>query len=221
MISRLTILFQGAKYILQTEGLRSLIGKVFSFLKVRFLQYGTCYLYHEALEEKNEADFLPKIQNYSLKIVCNNQQADELAANGLEFRSPGIIDRDRLDKGAIASCIFVGAELAHKSWHAVTEEAKTSMTTLPYEVGFSKNHAFAGPAFTNPKFRGLGLWSYRRFKTSELLRKRGFVAMRWVVAESNIEMQRRLANKIGTKPYAEARYLRILCWKYWKEKPFT
>ncbi len=210
---------QVANYVFHTEGLRPLIWKAFSLLKDHLLQYGTCYVYHETLEDRNEADFLPKIDNFNFKVVYTNQQADELAAHGLDFRSPGIIDIDRLDKGAIAFCIFVGKELAHKNWVATTEHAKSHLTWLPFEVDFSNNQAYVGSVVTNPKFRGLGLWTYCYFKITQLLREKGIVATRYVLFEGNIDHQKRLAKKFSIKPYAEAKYLRILCWKHWKEKP--
>lgn len=76
-----------AKQILQTEGFLSLLRHVLSFLNRGCFQYETYYLYEHTLKERNEAEFMPKIQNFTFKIVSNNQQADELAADGLEFRS--------------------------------------------------------------------------------------------------------------------------------------
>jgi hypothetical protein len=84
---------------------------------------------------------MPKIDDFALKIVSTNEEADELEAQGLEFRSQVLNARKRLDKGAIAFCIFVGKELANVSWVAMTLEAKNSLGQPPFRVDFSNNEA--------------------------------------------------------------------------------
>lgn len=34
-----------------------------------------------------ESDYIPKIDNFTLKIVSSNEEADKLEAEGFEFRS--------------------------------------------------------------------------------------------------------------------------------------
>lgn len=220
IIYRLTELFTRAKYIFQTEGLTPLLRRGFTFLAGYFFQYGTLYLYEFTVKERNEADFLPRIRDFTFKVVTTNQQADELAADGLEFRSHVINARQRLDKGAIAFCVFIDGELASIGWVAMTEEAKKSLTRLPIQVGFSSNEAYTGGAETNPKYRGMGLAPYVVFKRLQFLKERGRVAVRAVVATNNIASQR-LHARLGSKRYAEARYLKLLWWKSWREKPLT
>jgi len=88
------------------------VRRAFALVVGHFFQYQTCYLcetdIQEILKERNEADFLPRIHDFTLKIVSTNQQADELAADGLDFRSYVINARERLDKGTIAFYVFVG-----------------------------------------------------------------------------------------------------------------
>ena len=57
---------------------------------------------------------MPNTQNFTFKIVATNEQANKLAADGLEFRSYILNARRSLDKGAIVFCLFVGNELASK-----------------------------------------------------------------------------------------------------------
>ena len=87
MISTLVAMLQRAKDILETEGLKPLITRGFDFVKVWFLEYGDYYLYEYTLKERNEADFLPQIQDFTLKIISSNEEADKLAeAMGSDFR---------------------------------------------------------------------------------------------------------------------------------------
>ncbi len=223
-MSRLTELFTRAKQILQTEGLIPLFRQAFAFVVRRSFSCGTSYLYEYATEnvrKLNEADFMPKIDNFTFKIISTNHEADELEAKGLEFlqfRSPLNNDRDRLEKGAIALCIFIGRELAHIHWIAVTEEAMEILGEPPYRVDFSNNEACSGGSWTNPKYRRMGISNYVNFKALQFLDERGKVIERSAIATRNIASQRsRQPNP--PKLYAQGRYLRILWWESWKEKP--
>ena len=109
-MSKLTELLRRGKRIFQDEGLISLVRRGFPFLAGQFFRFETYYLYEYAMEDirkLNEADFMPKIHDFTFKMVSTNQEADELEANGLEFRSYVINARERLDKGAIAFCVFI------------------------------------------------------------------------------------------------------------------
>ena len=209
-----------AKQILQTEGFPSLLRHVLSFLNRGCFQYETYYLYEHTLKERNEAEFMPRIQNFTFKIVSNNQQADELAADGLEFRSIINNSRQWLDKGAVAFCIFADAELAHIGWVAMTEEAKNTFDPIPYRVDFSNKEACTGGTWTNPEYRGNGLMVYGYFKRFQFLRERGIRVSRNIVAKGNIASQTAHA-KFAPKIHGEARYLKILWWQFWREKPLT
>ncbi len=129
-----------AKRIFQTEGLPPLLTRGFAFLTGYFFQYGTYYLYEidisKVLKQNNKPDFLPDIPNLTLKVVSTNEQADELDREGFEFRSQFINARKRLDRGAIAFCIFIERELANIGWITLTKQAKDSLIELPFKVDF-------------------------------------------------------------------------------------
>ncbi len=220
MISRFTVLFGRAKHVLQTEGLVPLLRRGYAFLLGYFLRYENYYLYEYRLDERSEADFMPSNQDFTFKIVSTKEQADGLVADGFEFRSSDGSQIERLGKGAIAVCVFVGRELAHIGWVAMNEEAKKSIIDIPFQVDFPDNKAFAGGVWTNPKYRRIGFHTYSFFKRLQFLKERGIIVAQGVVATSNIAPQRVNA-KFNSKIYAEARYLKILWWKSWKEKPLT
>ena len=168
----------------------------------------------------HSTDFLPDIQNLTLKIVSTNEQADELDREGFEFRSQFINARERLDRGAIAFCIFMSREFANIGWITLTQQAKDSLNELPFKVNFSNNEACTGGAVTNPKYRTMGLMRYNYFKRLEFLKENGRLRDRAAVAKSNIASQMGVA-KISDNIYAEARFLKLLWWKFWWEKPLT
>lgn len=168
----------------------------------------------------NEADFMPRIRDFNFKIISTNQQADELTAEGFKSLSQGGIHRNRLDNGAIAFTIFIARELAHIGWVAMSEEALRSIIGLPFHVDFSNNNAYNGGAVTDPEYRRMGLHTYSLFKRLQFQRERGFTASRTLTIKSNVASQRVLV-KLGYNIYAEAHYLKILCWKSWKEKQLS
>ncbi len=108
MIRRTTVLFGRAKRVFHTQGLMPLLRQGLAFLAGLFFQYETYYLYEHELQEVNDADFMPRINDFTFKIVTTSQEADELVANGFEFRSSDGIHRERLEKGATAFRVFVG-----------------------------------------------------------------------------------------------------------------
>jgi len=217
-VYRVKVQVRRAKQVLQTEGLIPLLRQGFAFLAASFLQCGTYYLYEHTVTERNEADFMPKIQNFTFKTVSTNQQADELVAGGFELGSQITMMRRRLDRGAIAFCIFIERELAHIGWVALTEEAKELVDAFPYKVDFSNGEACTGGTWTDPKYRGTGLMVYGYFKRFQFLKERGKLISRNVVATSNVASQRGHAY-FGPKICGEARYLKLLWWKCWREKP--
>ena len=220
MMHRLAQLFGRVKHILRTEGLLSLLGQGFAFLAGCVFRYETYYLHELSLEGGSEADFMPRIQDFTLKVVSTNQQADELVADGFRFRYSDGIHRERLDRGAIALCVFIGRELAYIGWIAMNEEAQRSISDIPLQVDFSNSEAFSGGVWTNPKYRGRGLGTYGLFKRIQFLVEKGMLKSKGVVTASNATSQR-VAGRLGYNIYAEARYLKLLWWKSWKETLLT
>ena len=226
MLCRLTELFTVAKRIFQTEGLPPLLGRGFIFLASCFFQYETYYLYEidipKVLKQNDKPDaFRPEIRDFTLKIVSTNEQADDLDRGGLEFRSQFINARKRLDRGAIAFCIFVGRELANIGWITLNNTAKDSLIELPFKVDFSNKEVCTGGAMTAPKYRNIGLMRYNYFKRLEFLKENGWLRDRAAVAKSNVAAQTGVVKISDINIYAEARFLKLLWWKFWWEKPLT
>ena len=172
----------------------------------------------ENIDSLNEADFMPRIDEFTLKIVSTSEEADEMRADGVDFRFWPLNYRDGLDKGAIAFCVFVGGELANIGWIYMTEKAKECMEQSRHKVDFQNGEVCEGGLVTNPKYRGMGLATYIYFKRNQFCRDTGKTIVRSAVVTDNIAPHRMMA-KFDTKIYAEGRQLRVLWWHSWKEKP--
>ena len=222
-MNRLSPLLIRAKQIFQTEGPLALVRRGFPFVVGSFFQYQTYYLYEQDtanIIDYDEADYVPRIDGLALKLVCTNEEAEELEAEGFEFRSQVMNARERLGKGAIAQCFFVGRELVNMSWTALNQQAKDTLHEPPYEVDFLNAEACGGDVWTKPEYRRMGIRSYSRVKRMQFLLDNGIATNRSAVRKWNVASQRGSA-KFNANIYAEARYLKILWWKSWNEKPLT
>jgi hypothetical protein len=208
----LSTLLIKAKCILQIDELISLFRRVAG----HFLRYGIVYVYEHKMIERNEADFVPELKSFAFHIVSTQKEADELIAHGFNFGPYYSHARKRLDKGAIAFCFFVGQELAHVGWVAITQEAKDSFDSLPYHVDFSNRQACTGGTLTIPQYERKGLMTYGYYKRFEFFREKGILTSRNAVHAKNIA-SRKVHAKFCPRIVARARYVKILCWTYWKE----
>jgi len=164
-----------------------------------------------------EADFRPRIEDLTIKIISTNGEADRLEAEGFEFRSLIPNARERLDCGAIAFCTFVRRELAHIGWVALTDAASRSLWDAPFRADFGNGESVTGGTFTCPGYRGAGLMAHNLFRRLEYVRQQGIVKDRAAVVEGNVP-SKVVAARLGYTVYARMTYIRILKWKFWKEK---
>ena len=197
MKNKLSRRFTRAKEIYQKEGLVPLIKMTFTFLVSRF-SYNNITFYIEGflLNEENEADFLPKVQDFTFEIIATKQQADELAAASFDFGSHHPNERRGLEKGAVAFCFFIDGKLAHIGQVAMNVEAKSSFDSLPYRVDFAHKQACTGGTWTNPIYRGKGLMVYGYFKRFEFLREKG-IKFEDIDVSANPEAAREIVEKSG------------------------
>ena len=223
---RIKWLLRKAEQILQADGSIPLVKRGFPFVVrhfFRYFKYNQYYIYDYAVDDilkLNAADFMPKIDSFTLKIVSTNEESDELEAEGLEFRSQVINSRERLDKGAVAFCIFVDNTLVHIGWVVMTQQAKDSLDEPPYRVDFSERKGCTAGIWTSAGFRRKGLSSYGYMKRLRFMLHNGILIDRTAVNKRNVvghEYQTRLSCSVC----GEGRYLRVLWWRSWKERPLA
>ena len=204
--------------ILRYEGLLKFVQLA---IELYIVQYGKYYLYENRLVELNEAEFMPRTPDVTVRIVGNHEEADELAkTSGVDLRRRFVNARKNLDSGAIATCILVDNRIAHLGWLALDDKARKAVSYLPQKVRFSDGEAFAAGGITMPEYRGNGLLVYGSYVRLQLLRERGATALRYAVHEKNATAQGALA-KFAPRLYAKARYIKILWWSSWKEIPVS
>lgn len=220
IVTNKAVLFARARSIYEHAGLIPLLQRGSTFLAKRCFQYGTFNLIERAIENidnLSEADFMPRIDEFTFKIISTNEEADKLEADGVDVRLWPLNYREMLDKGAVVLCVLVGGELASTFWACMTDEARESLGEPPCKVDFLKGEAYAGGFITSPKYRGIGLATYNNFKMFQFLKEKGKIVSRHIAATENAVPQW-MAAKFGSKVYGKGRYLRVLWWQSWKEK---
>ena len=159
-MGRLKRLLRTAGRVYSTDGLKGLLGRGSRFFLRWLFEYSTYYLYAKPVvhaEGVRVAASTLRIGDLTSKVVSSNAEADELEAQGFEFRSYVPNARERLDAGVMATCVFVGKELGHIAWVAFNQKALDSLGEPPYKVDFANGEAVGTDAWTNPKYRGKGL----------------------------------------------------------------
>ncbi|MFW6056806.1 MAG: hypothetical protein ACOC9B_05815 [Chloroflexota bacterium] len=209
--------------ILRTEGVGAVLRHTLTygaFLSRRVIRYNRSYLYTHEVRNRDEKEFLPRLDSWDVRIMHSNAEADAVAAEGFEdLRKVFVHSSYSLDRGAIAFCIFSGRTLAHVGWLALTPEAKQHVDRLPYAVDFLGGQACSGGTYTVPRFRGKGLMAYGYYIRLEYLRQHGYTSSRNAVRVDNRASQRVHA-KFDPEIRGTGRLIQVLRWRAWKETPF-
>jgi len=206
------------KAIISKEGLASLFKRAFMYLIHKIIIHETYFLIEDSIKDI-DADpdiFVPDIANLNYRFIKTNQEADKVADEFSDFRLSHHNARERLDKGAVALCIFIGSDLAYIVWVATTEAAKKTFNDIPYKVNFNNGEVVGGSESTMPQYRRKGLSTYGHLLKDRFLKDMGVTKKHAAISKTNlISMQAK--SGFGHKVYAEGRYLKILGWKIWKE----
>lgn len=214
-------LYRAAKRVYSTEGATALTREGLRFVTRRLYRRESYYCYTYALSEAADDstdEITPTIEGLTSMMVRSNEQADELELQGLEFRSRSPRSRRALDAGAVAHCMFVGRELASVGWIVTTEEAKAALGDPPHKVDFAHGEACTTAVWTNPAFRRMGLGHYGAVVRDCFLLDSGYRVRRSVIGKDNTPSATGAA-KLRPEACTEARYVRMLWWKTWRERP--
>ncbi len=208
----------GAAVILREEGLTRLLRRSLAAASSPLVVNWTLYLYEHSLEPRDRSRFVPRLDAWELRVLHSNAEADAVAAEGFEdFRKTFRPARRRLNAGAVAFCVYAGAEFAHVGWLAVDQPGKDAFDAIPYTVAFSSGQACTGGTYTVPKYRGRRLMPYGYYERLEYLRSRGFTSSRNVVGVSNLASQKAHA-VFNPIIYGVGYYRRVLWWRTWREE---
>ena len=215
MATKIKFLFARAKHTLQNEGLKALISRG---LTRGFYEHQVFNLYEHTLKDRDEDDYRPEIKDFDFMIVSTKKEADALISGGFDLQLSVTNITDRLDKGAVAFCVFVGRELASIGFTAGNQEAVDSLNQPPFKLNFSAGEACTGGGWTNPKYRALGLATYVYFKRLQSLKAEGKIIARAAALTDNTASNKTQA-RFAPRIWAEGHSFRVLWHIFWQEKP--
>lgn len=220
MANKVTTLLNHVEDIYRKEGLTSTIKRIINFIvSAKWYENSIFYVYEHILDEGNEVDYLPEIQNVNHRIIETVEQLDELLEEGYDLSLVDIEQtRNRLEQGAILFLVFINCDFASVSWAALTREAKDVINPYPYKVDFTNNEACGGRTWVNPKYRQLGLFYFSLYKKEQYLITKGVIKHRSISLSTNTASQRAKI-KMGHESIAIAHYIRVFDWHFWREKP--
>jgi hypothetical protein len=208
-----------ARNIVIGEGLSSLIKRALFHLGQYVFFTEEYYVREHYFADLKEADFLPRIKGLSVRIVSGNNNAVALAKEmGTDFRNYILNARRRLDRGAVAFCVFIEKELASIVWIGSNKRAKESINPQPYFIDFNNGAGCTGGGETIPKYRNMGLMAYACYHRNNFMKEHDIKMLIGIDATNN-EAIYRVQSRFPSRLRARAHYMNILWWKYWKETP--
>ena len=212
---------QKAKKVYKNEGLIPFLSRTVSFVSKKIVSYDTYYLVKRSIQdlELEPEKYKPDIEGLKIVTVTSNAQADELTREYEDFRLYHLNSAQMLDAGVLASCTYIGREVANICWIAATEAGKRAMTDIPYRVDFDNKECCFGNSYTVPKYRRMGLRRYGTRMRYRIIKDMGMETMRHPVNTRNVVGLIASESKVGQQVYARAYRISILGFRYWKEVP--
>lgn len=214
----LDILYQRARYILRNEGWRALMRQGFSFVGSLFFSHGNYYVYERELSEPSETEFTPKIPNTALKIVTTTHELEELVVEGFNINSYFNMEelKWRINKGMILFCVFIGKNLAHRSFVAMDSKANVDPVLSMSSMNW-RNEASIGPCTTYTKYRGLNLFPYTLLQICRYLQGQSKQSVKITTSKDNISSVRGI-EKAEFSICRGVQYLKLLHLRFLREK---
>lgn len=220
-MEKASALISKARQVHRTQGLAHLLRRGLAFAFRQFFAYDTYYLYEDdgsGYRRLRESDVLPRVEGVSFRVIRTNEEAAALESRGFIFRECIPDARERLAKGAIAFCTFVGSDLATVTWLATTQQAQDSLNEPPVKVDFARNEAWCGGSWTNPRYRRARLHTYNSYWMIDYCYSNGVVRDRYAIAKRNAAALG-ADDGFGNTRYGEGRLLKLLWWRSWNERP--
>lgn len=220
---RLFNLIRFGWYLLQREGVASVVRRAFQFSSSWLFQWKAYYVFRVDLRNATRYSYgtgrPPDVPNLRMEIVQSNEQADVLEREGLEFRSQSFQATGRLAAGAIAVCIWSEHRLVHIRWAGMSQSAMKLLQDPPYHVDFAAGEFVSSGAWTHPAFRRKGLSEFARHHTHAYMRDvMGYPVLASIQRKKNIAAV--LQTHMGMRGIREeGRHLHLLWWDWWWQKP--
>ncbi|MBM3156316.1 MAG: hypothetical protein FJ004_03410 [Chloroflexi bacterium] len=205
---------------MKTKGLYPFVKGVLEFIMSCFFIYRRYWIYEISLPHASRAECKPKLDNCDLRVIESVTQLKDLVAQGFQFGIYSVRLEDDVDKGAVVFCIFVEKKIAFIRWVVTTEASMKRMCGIPYPVDFLNKEVYLSWSETSPQYRRAGLFAYSYFKLAEFFVRKGKIIAKALVDKNNLSVLKAAA-KVDGKLWGEGRYLKVLWWKSWHEKPMV
>jgi hypothetical protein len=202
--------------IIRIEGWAAFLNQAFSYCRGRVFSFGTYYLYEKNIHFTAESPGSKPRVECEFKLISDINQLNSLVSEGYDPKVRSFIWK--LEKGALAFCIFVHKELASVTWVGFDMQAKREIDNLPFTVEFKMGEVCSGASFTQPAFRGLELLRYTYLHIFNYLIQRQVTKDKFSINVKNTASQSAHA-KLGFVIAGKWRYLKILGWENWKQRP--
>lgn len=203
--------------ILRTSGLKAFVRRGLRFAANFVFMYQKFYVYRIKTDVSPIASMPEGIE---FKLLEKTEDYTALVKAGY-ILDPFVVSGDyRLKHGARCLCFFQQKTLRDIGWFSTDQPSKDSLTDIPCRVAFDRGEAYLGKVERNKKFTRpvyAAVTMHRR--ALDMLRQMGFSEGLFIVLQNNLVHQFGLAKRADARPGAEARYLKILWWRWWWEKP--
>ena len=214
MTFSLLFYYKRGKYILYHEGWSELLKKAFISLKDWFYNRENYVIYQSELNVIHSFSTINLPPEYSLKLIYNTNDYDQLVNQGFDFKMKNIFPL--LKQGTLLFCIFDKNTIIYTHWIATSENSKQMIDRVPFKVDFKNGEVCSGDVFTEPAYRRKGLDSYIHSILPYHLTNLGFKILKYSFQKGNTP-QEKIAVKINAQYLGEWRYFKILFWESWKE----
>ena len=206
--------------VVKCEGIRSLVSRTSAYFIRRLFLVEKYYLENIDLTtfpDEEEREFLPRIENFCVRIISTNKEADELLAEGFTFGAYELTLRASLDVGALTFCILVEKELAHIHSMADNKKSKNVIDSRPFHVDFKNGDVVGGRSITIPKYRRLRLRTYSGYLLRKHFKEKGYSRSMGTLGIKNYPALANSARNPYEKIVAVYRHIKILWFTYFKE----
>ena len=206
-----------ARALIKEQGLGSYVGRLPVYLSRFLYQRQEFYIWRSDMNCVG-GSFVPRAEDCDFKVISEPEELDELVAEGRSF-DPSFSLKDArwmLTGHLVGFLLFVHRELASWSWAAMEEKTRYFVNRPPRKVDYTRE-AYAGRAYTLPRYRGLGLYAYGSLKRLEYLKEKGKSGVVLVTLKDN-EPAIRVQKKFGGRICGEINLRRLLLCEFWTEK---
>jgi len=212
------MLFYRIKQITKDKGFTTLFSSMLKFIGQSIYQHDKYYIVELSLEgEKiDPTSFLPDIPDINYRYIKTNREADELTKQYGDFRKYQLTARSRLNRGAIAFCLYSRTEPVYINWMANNHPAKQIFDPVPFKIDFNDG-AVCISEYTIPEYRKKGLKIYGCLLRYRHLQETGVKKVTGSVYADNTASLR-VCEKLGCTITGMGYYTRLMWWWFWREK---